>query len=55
MEAYENMQLSARLYHRILKTARTIADMEEKDQIETIHLQEALCYRSAGYKYWTGR
>ena len=55
LEAYEKMQLSARLYHRILKTARTIADMEEKEQIETIHLQEALCYRNAGYKYWAGR
>jgi len=43
--AIEKLQLSARAYHRILKIARTIADLEEKVTIETGHLMEALSYR----------
>lgn len=39
------MQLSARAYHRILKLARTIADMAGMDAITTTHLAEALQYR----------
>lgn len=43
--AIEKLQLSARAYHRILKIARTIADLEQKESIETGHLMEALSYR----------
>ncbi|NOZ05878.1 MAG: YifB family Mg chelatase-like AAA ATPase [Chloroflexi bacterium] len=43
--AMTQMQLSARAYHRILKLARTIADLASSDQIETVHLAEALQYR----------
>lgn len=43
--AIERMRLSARAYHRVLKIARTIADLEEKDNIEQQHLAEALSYR----------
>ena len=43
--AIEKLQLSARAYHRVLKIARTIADLEEKVAIETGHLMEALSYR----------
>jgi len=43
---------SARAYHRILKVARTIADLEGKDTIGIRHLSEAVCYRSLDKKYW---
>jgi len=43
--AMQQMQMSARAYHRILKLARTIADLAESDKIETPHLAEAIQYR----------
>ena len=42
--AMQQMQLSARAYHRVLKLARTIADLAEEDQIAPIHLAEVLQY-----------
>ena len=51
-EVFGRLKLSARAYHRILKVARTIADMEEADTITTAHLSEAVCYRSMDKKYW---
>lgn len=47
-KAFRNFNLSARGYHRILKVARTIADMEEADMIEPQHLTEAIGYRGIG-------
>ncbi|MGB5538705.1 MAG: YifB family Mg chelatase-like AAA ATPase, partial [Gammaproteobacteria bacterium] len=44
-QAMEKLQLSARAYHRILKLARTIADMDESAAIKTSHLGEAINYR----------
>lgn len=41
----EKFQLSTRAYHRILRIARTIADLTESEKIETSHLMEALSYR----------
>ncbi len=43
--AMQQMQMSARAYHRILKLARTIADLGECDNIETAHIAEAIQYR----------
>lgn len=43
--AMNQMQLSARAYHRVLKLARTIADLAESESITTTHLAEALQYR----------
>lgn len=43
--AIERMQLSARGFHRVLKVARTIADIENIDKIQDQHLSEALAYR----------
>ena len=42
--AMSQMQLSARAYHRILKLARTIADLAGCDEIKSVHLAEALQY-----------
>lgn len=51
-EKYEEYRLSARTYHKILKVARTIADLDGEEQIRTEHLEEAFCFRSPGKKYW---
>ena len=50
--AYDSLGLSARSYHRILKVARTIADIEDCDDISEEHLSEALFYRTSGSRYW---
>lgn len=52
--AFERLGLSARMYHKVLKVARTIADMEEKEQIQLSHLREALSFRMMDKKYWGG-
>jgi magnesium chelatase family protein len=44
--AVSKMQLSARAYHRVLKVARTIADLEGSKDIDTQHIAEALQYRA---------
>lgn len=49
---YTRMQLSPRGYHKVLKVARTIADLEESREIGIEHLAEAVSYRKAEEKYW---
>lgn len=44
-QMYENLELSARGYHRLLKLARTIADLDDCEKITVDHLSEAVCYR----------
>lgn len=50
-QAYEQFQFSTRAYHKILKTARTIADMESSEKIKEEHICEALAYRAYDKKY----
>jgi magnesium chelatase family protein len=45
-EASTAMRLSARGYHRILRVARTLADLDGQDAVRRVHLAEALAYRS---------
>jgi magnesium chelatase family protein len=44
-DAADAMNLSARGYHRVLRVARTIADLDGKEMISRLHLAEALSYR----------
>lgn len=51
-QAFTVMGLTARAYHRIIKTARTIADLGGEEKIRESHLKEAIGYRVADDKYW---
>ena len=51
-KVYNKLGLSARGYHRILKVARTIADIDGSKDVECKHLLEAVCYRGVEDKYF---
>ena len=45
LDAADRLPLSARGYHRVLRVARTLADLEASDHVRRIHVAEALSYR----------
>jgi magnesium chelatase family protein len=45
-DAADSMRLSARGYHRILRVARTLADLDAAENVGRVHLAEALSYRA---------
>jgi len=47
-DAAEAMGLSARGYHRVLKVARTLADLDQEEKVRRLHVAEALSYRQSG-------
>ena len=49
---FKSMKMSARSYYRILKVARTIADLDGCEKVKDIHIEEALECRMGGEKYW---
>lgn len=51
-QIYAKLHLTARSYHKLLKVARTIADMDGQERIQMRHLREAVCYRSLDQSFW---
>lgn len=51
---YKKLSLTARTYHKLLRVARTIADLGQSDNIRLKDLNEAVCYRGTDENFWGG-
>ena len=51
-QMFKRSEFSTRKYYRVLKLARTIADLEGSIDIKKYHLTEACSYSNIGKKYW---
>lgn len=51
-QIFQTMNLSARAYHRIIRLARTIADLDGSADVSERHISEAACYRAADVNEW---
>ena len=52
MQCMKRMNLSMRAYTRVLRVARTIADLAGSERVEEEHIAEAVSYRGSNEKYW---
>lgn len=53
-QVFETGQMSVRGYHKVIKLARTIADLAGEEEISVSHLAEAVCYNSGKQRFWNG-